>query len=228
MLEHKFTKSDIIPILVNLIPLFGVWFWGWNAAQVFLVYSLETIIIGVVNIVKMAIVTIFVKPKDVWENQGSRNLVSGWFFILFFILHYGFFVFVQTQIFFAVSGVIKSGSAFSFSQYAAIPEALGPDGRLLILIFIGYHILQAYLNFIRTGAYKKISMGRLMFQPYIRIFIQQFIVIFGSLFLSMGAGKIFIVVVVLVNIFFELFVNFDQIMQRVEKMKKEEGENLNL
>ena len=103
MFKRKLTTGDFALILVNLVPLYGVWFREWDARQVFLVYCLETVIIGVFNVLKMAAVTIFVKPKDEWQNAGSSSMQSGWFFILFFIVHYGVFVFVQTQIFFSVS-----------------------------------------------------------------------------------------------------------------------------
>jgi len=223
MLKLRLTPSNILPILLNLIPLFGVWFLGWDAAQIFLVYALETVIIGAVNVLKMATVTIFVKPSDTWENGDSKSMQSGWFFIFFFIIHYGFFVFVQTQLFFAVSGLIKDGSMFG--KYAQVPAALGEDGTFLFISFIVYHLVQAYLGFIRTGQYKTISMGRLMFQPYIRIVIQQIVVILGSMFLTFGLGKIFIVVLVGVTIFFEVFVNFDSMWAVAEKKKEEEEIN---
>jgi len=223
MFKLKLTPSAIVLILLNLIPVYGVWFRGWDAAQIFLVYALETVIIGVMNVIKMAIVTIFVRSTDVWESGGSRAQQSGWFFIFFFIIHYGFFVFVQTQIFFGVSGLIKDGSLFG--KYAKIPEALGEDGRLLFFIFIGYHLLQTYLGFIRTGEYKRISMGRLMFQPYIRIFVQQFVVILGSMFLSFGLGNIFILVLVAVVIFFEVFIDYDKLLADAEKKARGMGNN---
>src|SRR5436190_14648108 len=113
MFKRKLTPGDYLLILVNLVPLYGVWFEGWSAAQVFLVYCLETVIIGIINVLKMACVTLFVKKTDVWENGGSFTMQSGWFFIFFFIIHYGFFVFVQTQIFFAVSGMIPDRSMLS-------------------------------------------------------------------------------------------------------------------
>jgi hypothetical protein len=100
MFKRKLSVSDLLLIVVNLIPLYCVWFEGWNASQVFLVYCLETVIIGLATVIKMASVTLFVKKSDVWQNGGSSTMVSGWFFILFFIMHYGFFVFVQTQLFF--------------------------------------------------------------------------------------------------------------------------------
>lgn len=221
MLKRKLTAGDYFLLIVNLIPVYGVWFEGWNASQVFLVYCLETIIIGIMNVIKMACVTLFVRKKDEWENNGKISMQSGWFFIFFFIMHYGFFVFVQTQLFFGVSGLIKNGSLFT--RYTAIPEILGNDGQLLLLIFIAYYTLQTLYDFFLSGAYKSISLGRLMFQPYPRIFIQQFVVIIGSIFLTFGAGKIFIAVLAIVKIFFEIYVNFDRLLILSEKKRKQKN-----
>jgi len=218
MLKRKLTQSNLLLIIVNLIPVYGVWFEGWNAAQVFLVYCLETVIIGLFNVVKMACVTLFVKSRDNWQNGASNTLQSGWFFILFFIVHYGLFVFVQTQIFFAISGLMKSHSILG--KYAEIPEALGNEGQLLLIIFIAYYTLDNLFNFFLSGEYKIISMSRLMFQPYGRIFVQQFVVILGSMFLGFGAGKIFIAILAAAKIFFEVYINFDRRILLAEKKQK--------
>ncbi len=222
MFKRKLSPADYLLIIVNLIPLYGVWFEGWNASQVFLIYCLETVIIGIANVIKMAFVTIFVRKKDAWENGGSSSMQSGWFFIFFFILHYGFFVFVQTQIFFGVSGLIPGGSFMK--SYSKIPGLLDDNGRLMLLIFIAYYTLHSVFDFFLTGNYKTISMGRLMFEPYMRIFVQQFVVILGSIFLSFGAGKVFILVFIIAKIFFELFINFSRwlaIAEKKERLKKE-------
>jgi Family of unknown function (DUF6498) len=225
MFKRKFTASDYLLIIVNLIPLYGVWFEDWNASQVFLVYCLETVIIGIVNVLKMAFVTLFVRKRDVWENGGSTSMQSGWFFIFFFIIHYGFFVFVQTQIFFNVSRLVPDGSFFM--NYSKIPGLLGDNGMLMLLIFIAYYTLQNVFDFLLPGVYKTISMGRLMFEPYMRIFVQQFVVILGSIFLSFGAGKVFILVFVLAKIFFELFVNFNRMLMIAEKRERNKNERNN-
>ena len=68
MFKRKLTIPDFFLILVNLIPLIGVWFNEWNAKQIFLVYCMETVIIGLINVIKMAIVTLFVKKKDVFPE----------------------------------------------------------------------------------------------------------------------------------------------------------------
>jgi hypothetical protein len=218
MIKRKLSVSDLLLIIVNLIPLYCVWFEGWNASEVFLVYCLETVIIGILNVLKMACVTLFVKKTDVWENGGGTSMQSGWFFILFFIMHYGFFVFIQTQLFFAVSGLIPEHSFLG--SYSKLPTLLGSNGKLMLLIFIAYYSVQSFFDFFMTGNYKTISMGRLMFEPYIRIFVQQFVVILGSMFLHFGAGKIFILIFVVVKIFFELFINYSRMLALAEKRQR--------
>ena len=53
VLKRKLTQSDWILIIANLFPVYGVWFHQWNAKEVFLVYCLETIIIGFFALLKM-------------------------------------------------------------------------------------------------------------------------------------------------------------------------------
>jgi Family of unknown function (DUF6498) len=219
MVKRKLTISDFLLIVVNLIPLYGVWFKGWDAKQLFIVYGMETVIIGMANVVKMAAVTIFVKPKDVWENNGSSSLQSGWLFIVFFIFHYGFFVFVQTQLFFSITGLKTSGALIM--NYANIPALLGDNGKLILLLFMAYYMVQNISGFFVSGNYKTISMGKLLFEPYIRIFVQQLVVIVGSFFLLWGAGKIFMLIFVLAKIFFELLVNSNRLITYIEQKQQQ-------
>lgn len=225
LLKRKLTTSDYLLIIVNLIPVYGVWFEGWNAAQIFLVYCLETVIIGLFAVIKMACVTLLIKPRDEWQSGKVTVMVSGIFFILFFIVHYGIFVFVQTQIFFAVSGLIKDGSILN--TYRQVPDALGHEGQLLLFIFIAYYTLQNLFSFFLSGEYKTVSMTTLMFQPYGRIFVQQFVVIIGSMFLVFGVSKIFILILALVKIYFETCINFDRMLALAERKEKRKIEQLN-
>jgi hypothetical protein len=218
MIKRKLSPGDWLLVLVNLIPLYGVWFEGWNASEIFLVYCLETVIVGIINVLKMAFVTLFVKKTDDWQNRGTSTKQSGWFFIFFFIVHYGFFVFVQTQIFFAVSRLIPDGSFFA--NYSKIPALLGDNGKLMLMIFVAYYTMQSLFDFFLSGKYKTISMGRLMFEPYMRIFVQQFVVILGGIFLGFGAGKIFMLIFILAKIYFELFVNFNRFLSIAEKRQQ--------
>jgi hypothetical protein len=214
MLKRKLSPVDYLLIIVNLIPVYGVWFEGWDAAKVFLVYCMETVIAGLFTVIKLACVTLFVKPRDEWQAGKPAVMASGLFFIAFFIVHYGIFVFVQTQIFFGVSGLVKDGSVLGV--YRQIPDALGHEGLLLLLIFIVYYTLQNLFDFFLSGEYKTISMLKLMFQPYSRIFVQQVVVIAGSMFLGFGVNQVFILILALVKIYFEVYVNFDRIIAKTE------------
>jgi hypothetical protein len=200
--------------------LYGVWFEGWDPKQMFLVYCLETIIIGGYNVVKMIIVT-FSKKKDVWENLGGgKSLVSGWFFILFFIVHYGFFVFVQTAIFAGASGLSTGGSFGPLTFISRIFFYLNIDAKTVLYIFIAMYGFRMFFDFILNGKYRETSMGVLMFQPYIRIFIQQIVVILGSIFLSFGAGKVFMLIFVCIKIFAEVFMNYDAYLEKAGRVQK--------
>ncbi len=197
----------------NLLPVAGVWLWNWSPKEVFMVYALETVIIGLFTLLKMGIVTA-VRKKDIWYNGASRTKQHGLFFMLFFLVHYGMFVAIQTGLFLQVSGIGKSMHRGFFDFFLHWTQYLGRDAYYMLAGFFISYGFSMYRNFIRTSQYRTISMMQLMFQPYGRIFIQQFTVILGSMFLSFGAGKLFILVFAAVKIFFEVFVNYDGILNK--------------
>ena len=75
----------------NLLPVAGVWFWNWSPKEVFMVYALETVIIGLFTLIKIGITT-SVRKTDIWYNGANRTNQPGLFFMLFFLVHYGMFV----------------------------------------------------------------------------------------------------------------------------------------
>jgi hypothetical protein len=97
------------------------------------------------------------------------------------------------------------------------------------LIMVGAFVLvygyKMVVEFILSRQYRTIPMMYLMFQPYGRIFIQQITVILGSIFLTFGAGKIFILIFAFIKIFFEVYISYDGILNKaMGDMKKESGE----
>jgi len=109
--------------------------------------------------------------------------------------------------------------------YTQISALLGNEGKILLAIFICYYTLETIFNFFLSGEYKRISLARLMFQPYGRILIQQFVVILGSMFLTFGAGRIFILVFVVIRIFAEVFLRFDRLLKLAERKVLEDNES---
>ena len=215
--KRKLTQGDWSLVAANLLPVVGVWFLNWSAQEVFLVYCFETIIIGGFTLVKM-LITGFIIKKDEWQTTGgSSTKLPFWFFMLFFLVHYGLFVSVQMGIFFAVSGIGDEAGITFFNFFSKWPSLLTNEAYIMLGVFIVSYGFRLTTDFILTGDYKTSSLGYLMFQPYGRIFIQQVTVILGSMFLSFGAGKIFILLFALIKIFFEVFIDFNLLSKKAAK-----------
>lgn len=221
MFKKQLSRSDYFILAANLLPIVGVLAWDWSPIEVFIVYCLETIIIGLLTLVKMAIVTA-VKKNDVWYTNGGKSIQPGFVFMLFFLVHYGMFVAIQMGLFFSVSGIAgKAGIGF-FNFFYKWPSLLSNGSLIMLATFFFCYGLKMIFDFIITQQYKTASLIGLMFEPYGRIFVQQLTVILGSTFLSFGAGKIFIVIFALIKIFFEIFINYDSILKKgMTKLEEE-------
>lgn len=222
MLKRKLTQPDIYLILANLLPVFGVWVLGWNAIEVFIVYTMETLIAGILTVLKLGIASVSGNNSNDWYVGDKKTKQPGILFIFFFIVHYGIFAAVQTSIFAESANINPPGSGllyFFFHWYNYINK----DIAIMLCGFIVSWLARSFIPFIVNREYKTASMMRLMFQPYGRIFIQQLTVLLGSMFLVLGGGKVFILIFALVKIFVEVYMNFDNILNRtVESM---EGRN---
>ncbi|MEQ1675174.1 MAG: DUF6498-containing protein [Chitinophagaceae bacterium] len=220
ILKRKLSGADILLIAANLLPVYGVWFLNWHPTEAFIVYALETLIVGIITILKMLVIT-FVRKKDDWYSNGTTTRQSGFFFILFFILHFGLFALVQTTIFSQTANIAPPGSGlfhFFFNWY----QYVNKDIALMLGSFIIGYLSKNFVPFIINGEYKTVPLMLVMFQPYGRIVIQQFTVILGSMFLALGAGKAFILVFALIKIFFDLVIDYNGILKKaVKEMKKD-------
>ena len=221
MFKRNLTSSDAFLVAVNLVPVWGVWIAGWKVSEVFMVYCLESVVIGLYNLVKLGM-TSMVKRRDIWNNTGEKvTWMPGLFFMFFFLIHYGFFIIIQLTIFLAVSGTQAAfGIASAFDYVLHFPWYLSNYSQWFLLGFVVSYGLVVLKDFILNSAFKTASLNAIIFAPYGRIFIQQFTVKAGSFFLGFGAGKIFITIFVVVKIFFEVWVNFERIMAVMVKKQE--------
>jgi len=213
MFKRKLTSGDYFLIAANLVPVFGAIFLNWDPEEVFIVYCLETIIVGLVNLLKMAIVTL-VRPVHDWPNRGNVTKQHGLFFMFFFIAHYGIFASVQMSIFFGVSGIGDGHNISLFNFFVKWPNLISKGSLIMIIAFAICYTIKMIFDFILSNEYRTISLMRLMFQPYGRIFIQQVAVILGSMGLLLGGGTAFLIVFACIKIFFEMRVNFEGMLKR--------------
>lgn len=180
---------------------------------------METLIIGLFTLLKMAIV-IFHRPRDTWHNGAQTQKVSGIVFMVFFTLHFGIFAAVQTSIFSSVAGIAPAGAGplhFFLHWYNYITVPIG----YMLAAFVISHFANHFMPFMLNGDYRTIPMMKLMFQPYGRIIIQQFTVILGSMLLMFKLGLGFMIVFVAIKLYFDLFINFDQLIDKsFEELEK--------
>ena len=216
MIKRKLSEADWFLLVANLLPVYGVWFLGWDARQIFIVYCLETIIIGLFTVVKLGIAT-WARKQDWWENQGSRKLVHGSFFMIFFIFHYGLFVSVQMGIFFGVSSIGNSDMPGLLQLITHPHRYIGDNGWLLLSVFVLGYGYENLSGFIFRNEYRTKSFMRIMFEPYMRIFVQQFTVILGGMMLAFGGGSVFILLFAAAKIFFTVYVDYEGLLNKTIK-----------
>lgn len=178
----------LLVILTNLIPLFGVLFLKWSALSIITLYWLESIVVGIFNVLKIAINQTAGDPGlEINGKSASQMSRLGLklFLVPFFIVHYGMFIGIQ--------GVFMGVYPLIFEWLKAFPTAL-TWGLVFILLNQTVEFLYGYLY---KGRYKTSSLGALLFGPYPRVFIQQFVAIIGSFFVQvfnahLGALIVFI------------------------------------
>lgn len=194
------SKSGVILILSNLIPLYGVFYQNWDAFWIVLLYWSENLIIGFYNVFRMATV----KVKHPAENVGKL------FMIPFFIFHYGAFcaghgLFIMA-IFKKDPGDLMNQNTWPFFLVFiellvnVINKVIEIFPKVMIIPFLTLFLSHGFSfvhNFLLKGEHKNVKSRDLMGQPYIRIAVLHIAIIAGA-FPTMYFGSPFYLMVVLI------------------------------
>lgn len=150
-------------------------------------YFLETIIIGIVNAFKMYKV-ISTNPKE----EKKYGL------ILFFLVHYTFFVAIQLIFVFAFLEMNDDNIKSGFNLIDNISYTMSLKGMTMVLASILiYNLADYYFNFIRPKIYTETTSSKLFITPYPRIFIQQLAVILGGFFIMFTSGVFAVAILII-------------------------------
>jgi hypothetical protein len=155
-------------------------------------YFLETVIIGIVYVFKMYKIISY-------DNQIEKNSShSNYSLILFFIVHFSFFISIQLIFVFAFLTITDNNIKEAFHLLDNIKYVLSYKGMALVLISIAVYNLADYvLNFILPRKYETSNLNKIYTEPYTRIFVQQFTVIISGFFIIFSFG-IMVVAIILV------------------------------
>jgi hypothetical protein len=197
-----FQKPSVITlILANLFPIFGILFLDWQVFPLLLLYWMENVTLGVLNVLKMCIAS---------PNHPGLWLAKA-FMIPFFCVHYGLFT--------AAHGSI----IFSFFSEFVPSTADFPDWTSFTAIIVNYQLIWGMLailvshgisfgyNYIGKGEYKESDVGTLMFQPYSRVVILQVTIVIGGILVSiLGSPALLLIILVFLKIAIDIFAHLRQ------------------
>lgn len=156
-----------------------------------IVYALETIIIGVFHAIKMLTITFL-------ANDFKNSKGNGVGLTLFFIVHYGFFVFIQTTFFFVFLSIgdDRITDSFGLSNIKTVFQIEGIRAAIVLMIIT--YLVKYWVTFYKNKRYEETNLALFMFQPYVRIIIQQFVAILPGFFIVFGNGGIAVAIVLIV------------------------------
>jgi len=173
----KQTKSSRLQLIfllaANTVPLLGVKFFGWSVEAILVVYWLESLIIGALNIPR-----IFATRGGV----GQKTFMS-----LFFCIHFGAFCGAHATI---LVSVFKAGPLFS--------ELLQGGAMLWSALGFGLsHFVSFIVRLARKEFAEKTPNQQLM-APYSRVMIMHIVVLFGSIGIGYFGASVFAIVLLVV------------------------------
>jgi len=173
----------------SLVLLAGLFYGNWNPLVVVFGYFLETIVIGLLHVSKMGVTLRFGQAQQMANRGESDNMFGGAFAIVFFLVHYFFFVFGQSIFIFSFFGKKEFGfeNAFSvFKNYYILLQR--PDMQLVLGIVTATQLGSAIMYFFMPRKYNQYTLEQLFLQPYLRIVVQQFATILTGFFILLLGG----------------------------------------
>jgi hypothetical protein len=177
--------SAILLIVVNLVPLYGVLYQGWQQGYILMLYWGETLIVGFYNVFRMLLVQNVDTSKIEINGEipvfNTKTLISSYKIqlISFFIMHFGFFCLIHGIFLIQIAKIDIKRFLHENTVNASINSVI-----LLLIPIIGLFISHGFSfvsNYIVRKEYKRQTLNVLMFKPYTRIVVTHFTILFGAL-----------------------------------------------
>lgn len=159
---QRSTRTALVLIAVNLLPLLLVTFGLWDLQRVLLLYWLENGVIGIYNVVKIVC-------------ARESNLFSRLIMALFFTVHYGMF-FIAHGIFLMAMLQLPVNMGDLLSLWTALPSGVVV---MLSLLFLSHGYSTLWHYFIE-GEYRTVNTGGLFIRPYARVVILHLTILGGG------------------------------------------------
>ena len=162
-----------VPVLVvaNLVPVVGVLLWDWDVFLLLLLFWCENVVIGIFGIARLIVA------------GKTESPVEGLVLPVFFLVHYGGFMFGHFMILFAMySGHVEEAGKLVEPEdyYRVIIEQLNWVAVLALFISHAWSFVE---NFMVQQEHERLTPGQAMALPYRRMMITHVALIAGGFFL---------------------------------------------
>ncbi len=176
------SASTLALILANLVPVLGTVYLGWRLSDVMVLYWSESAVIGLFNVLKIAV-------------------VGRWLALVaapFFVSHFG--AFMAVHFLFVYGFFVQGPNDLSFGDLARVMRTFTDLWPALLVLLVS-HAVSFFVNFIGRGERRDSTLEDLMTEPYSRIIFMHLVIIFGGgLTLVLGEATPVLLLVILVKI----------------------------
>ena len=185
------SKRLSVPVLIaaNLVPIAGVLLWGWDVFLILLLFWWENVIIGVFGIARMIVAG---------ETDSAAESL---FHPLFFIAHYGIFMFGHFMLLFGLFSGYADGLGQSVEPadyYGLVLNGLSWVALVALFISHGWSFVENYMG---KREHERLTPSEAMALPYRRMAIMHIALLAGGFLLARsGEPLIGLVLLVLVKI----------------------------
>lgn len=193
----------LVLVAVDLIPLAGVLWFGWDLLSVLVLFWLESGVIGVINVFKIVRAAAADAPNagEAMRLRGVPVAGGRGCLAAFFVLHYGIFWLVHGVFVFVLPLFAGIGSAIRNGAAPQIPQtSLTLGGMAVALLGLAaYHVLAYWYVFVGQGEYRRVTPSQQMFAPYGRVVVLHVTILVGA-FLVFLSGQPLALVALLVGL----------------------------
>lgn len=194
----------VIGLIVDLLPIYAVLAWGWNAVPLVMLYWMENIVTGVMTIPRILVSG---------ARFGIGGVLGSAFLSAFFVVHYGLFCLVHGTFLVAFASYSNQQSIENvpFADLEGIFHyglQSGLHVDWIIYAIAAFQVIVFFVEFVWKGDWKRSSPDKEMMAPYGRIVVLHFGIFVGAgaLFL-LGQPMVGVLALVLLRAVWGLLTN---------------------
>lgn len=196
-------------VVANLLPLLGVIYAGWRVFPILLCYSLENIVIGAFNVLRMRRARCDAAEL---QRKTEGRIKSKVELIRLFCVHYGAFVFGHLLFVVILFGVVFAPGVEPEAELVPVGhgtavhpgflEVAKEDWWGFAVVFASLwvsHGISYWMNFIEGGECMRVPVFSLFLQPYARVAALHIAIVIGA-FAVLETGNRMLPVALLVGV----------------------------